>query len=167
MTRNFTIAISICLAVLLHSCVTAKIESNKDASYTKHPKNIFILVNTASEASGFTANFLYGLRQKFGAKGIASTVHIRKALSFETEEDVNKMVTDYGPDAVMLIKQSEVHSTNNMVDGGKFEITLLDFSTRKPIWKGDFSVTGSMGLLQAVQKSVDTLVKKMEADKLM
>ena len=165
MLKSFTLSV-IALLLVMQSCVTAKIESNKDASYTKQPKRIFILVNTASQATDFTTDFIAGFQKKLIIKGVTSSSYTHTALSFETNDDVNKKITDYSPDAVLIIKQIEVHSTNKMVDGGKFEISLLDYESKKKVWKSDFDVYGSMGLSSASDKSVDELIKKMEEDKI-
>ena len=158
MFKSYFLLFLLVMTITSQSCVTAKIESNKEASYTKHPKRIFILINTASKSKEFTDYFIAGLQRNFTIKGVASDTYTHTALSFETNEEVNKKVSDYSPDAVMIIKQTEVHSTNNMVDGGRFEISMLDFESKKTVWKSILVVSGSMGLSSAVDKSVNELI---------
>jgi hypothetical protein len=152
--------------ILSQSCVTAKVTSNKDADYSRQPKKIFIMMNGAKQSGSFCNEFLSGLQTKFKEKAVESTTYVRDPLSLETKEDINKKISDYSPEALMVIQQKVVHSTNNFVDGGKFEISLIDSETRKTVWKSEFEVYSQFGIENAVNKSLNELFKKLTEDKI-
>jgi hypothetical protein len=166
MNRKLPFTILLVVITFLQSCVTAKITSNKDADYIKQPKKIFILMNVSKEASGFSNGLLWGLKSKLKEKGVESTSYQHNPLSFDTDQDINKKIDDYAPEALMVIKQKVVHSINSMVDGSNFEITLIDNETKKTVWKSDFEVYGQMGIEDAVNKGVNELLKKLMKDKI-
>ncbi|HJP63005.1 MAG TPA: hypothetical protein VJ844_06160 [Mucilaginibacter sp.] len=161
-----TITPILVLAFILQSCVTAKITSNKEASYTSQPKRVFILLKGAKQSKDFSNGFLAGLQAGFKEKGVTTDSYVRDPLSLDTKEDINKKINDFSPEALMLIEQKVVHSTNGMVDGGRFEISLIDGASRKPVWKGEFEVYGQFGIDDAVNKGVKEIFKKFIEDKI-
>jgi hypothetical protein len=153
-------------AFLLQACVTAKITSNKQEGYDKKIKKFFILINGSREAKNFFTYFSQGLKSKLATGQVESTAYVRNELSLDSEGDIDKQIIEYNPEALMVIKQTVVHSTNNMVDGGTFEITIIDGETKKPVWKGAFEVYGQFGITEAAQTGVDKLYAKLLEDKL-
>jgi hypothetical protein len=153
-------------AFLLQACVTAKITSNKQVGYEKKIKKFFILINGSKEEKNFFAYFSQGLKTKLTTGQVESTSYVRNELSLDSEGDIDKQISDYNPEALMVIKQTVVHSTNSMVDGGTFEITIIDGESKKPVWKGAFEVYGQFGISDAAQTGVNKLYAKLIEDKL-
>ncbi len=120
----------------------------------------------AKQANSFGATFIAGLSTRLKEKGVESGSYIRNPLSLDTDQDINKKIDDFSPEAVMFFKQKIIHSTNGGVDGGTFEITLIDGETKKPVWKSEFEIYGQFGIEQASSKAVDELIKKLEEDKI-
>ncbi len=166
MKKNL-ILLSLFLVTCLQACVTVKIDSNKEASYTKKPKKIYILISGAKQAKIFCQAFSDGLQSKFNEKGIQSESYVYNPLSLETDSDIDKRINQYSPEALLVIKQKQVHSTNGGVDGGTFELSLIDGATKKPVWKSELDVYGQMGMDDALEKSIATVCKKMEQDQLL
>ena len=167
MNKNLLSCIYLSLIIiLLQACVTVKVASNKDESYTKQPKKIFVLMNAAKQSKEFTRVFLMELQSKLKEKGVETETYERDPLSLETEKDITSKINNYAPDALMVIAQKEVHSTNNMVDGGSFEISLTDGESKKVVWKSELGVVGPYTLGQTASKGLDEFMKKLVEDKI-
>lgn len=152
--------------LLLQSCVSAKIESNKQANYTKQPKKIFLLINSTRETNLFCKSFTNILSVKLKKRGVENTVYIKNPLTLDTEKDINDKINAYAPEALMIFKQTEMHTTNGGFDGAKFEISLIDKDTQTVAWKSVMDIYGTMGIEEATNKAVKTLSEKLAEDKI-
>ncbi|ASU34980.1 hypothetical protein [Mucilaginibacter xinganensis] len=167
MSKNlFPKSFLLLIIIILQSCVSAKITSNKDANYTRQPKRIYLMMNGSKKANDFCVGFVRGFQNKLEEKGVKTSLYISDSLSLLDNDDINKKIDEFSPEAVMIISQKEVHSTNNMVDGGNFELTLVDRNTKKNVWKGEFDVYGQYGMTDAIDKSISELMKKLTEDKI-
>ncbi|WDF78130.1 hypothetical protein PQ469_30045 [Mucilaginibacter sp. KACC 22773] len=166
MKKKLLLALVVTGMFLLQACVTAKIASNKQADYTKKPKKIFILLNGAKASKYFFVEFTRSLQLKLTEKKIESTMYIRDELSLDSEGDINKKITEFNPEALLVMKQTVSHTTNNYVDGGTFEISLIDGETKKTVWKSVFEIYSQFGLSEAVDTGVKKLYDKMVEDQI-
>lgn len=158
----------IVLAVFLQSCVAVNITANKSSEYNKQPKSIFIVMNCNKQFNAFSESFLDGVKKRFSLKNINVDYYRRDPLSLESEDDINKKINTSNPDALFIMVQKIIHTTNGSVDGGTFEITLIDKETRKPVWKAELVISGNLGMSQdeMVSKSLDEFFKQLTTDKL-
>ncbi|WP_073400767.1 hypothetical protein [Mucilaginibacter sp. OK098] len=154
------------IIILLQSCISTKIASNKGTDYIKQPKKIFILMNNAKETNEFCSFLLAKLKRKLLEKGVQSDSYRRNPLSLETEKDIDSKINSYAPEALMVIQQKIIHYTNGRVDGGTIEISLIDSETKKTVWKSEFEFYAMFRMTDAVDKSIKKIVNKLIEDKL-
>ena len=166
MIKKLPFYLIIVFALFLQACVSAKIISNKQEGYTKKFNKIYVIINGTKKSKSFFTQFSAGLQKKLKEKSVESTVYYRNELSIDTDSEINTRISEYDPQALMLIKQTVVHSTNGVVDGGNFEMSLIDGETKKPVWKADFEVFGSVGMSTAVQTAVTKLCDKLSQDEM-
>lgn len=166
MKRFIHLSLTVTLAFLFQSCATVNIESNKLDSYNKQPKKIYIIANFNKDDKIFCSGLVSGLKDSFTKKGVQCDSYLRDALSLETDDDVNRKASNYGPEAVMLIQQT-------VTGGGKatFELTLIDTETKKRVWKGAFDIStdnyySSMEGEGSINRSVKAILEKLTQDKI-
>ena len=149
----------------IQSCSTVKIASNKDLGYTTQPKRIYVLVICDTKMTTFSDELIRRFQEKLTAKGIQSASSKRNTLSLETDEDLNKHLETFKPDAILTIKQ-----TVSGIEMGTFELTLADASTRKNVWKSELDVSAdsytSVNNNDVVKKALKTLMNKLIEDKI-
>lgn len=144
--------------LFLQACATVNIASNKQAGYTKKPKKIFIVASSAKEGQLFCNALAKGLQNNFVQRGVATQIYVRNALLFDTEEDINKKINTYAPEAVLQITQTE-----RGAGSGTYELTLVDTETKKNVWKGELT-TSSTNDSFIFEKGVNTVVNKLAQD---
>ena len=64
----------------------------------------------------------------------------------------------------MIFKQTSVHSTNGLIDGGVFEISIIEEETKKIVWKGVLDTYGQQGINESIQESLKKLTEKPKQD---
>jgi hypothetical protein len=148
----------------LQACASTNITSNKMVGYNKKPKKIFILTNNTSQTNKFCTTLARNFLAKFNEKDIKTAIYIRDSFSLETQEDVDKKINDYNPEALFVLQQTESHSTNGRIDGGTFEITLIDTETHKPVWKSEIQISAQYGLDDSINKTIDAVFRKLAED---
>ncbi|RVT98054.1 hypothetical protein EOD41_18375 [Mucilaginibacter limnophilus] len=154
------------IVLCLQACISANIQSNKQATYTRQPKKVYFIVNAGSESKKFTANFINSLQKALMAKGIENNGHQYDPLSLDSNEDIEKRINGYDPEALLIIKQTRVTMMNGGAGAGVFEVGLVDKETKKQVWKGVLDVTGPFTMPETASKAVKTLMQKMQQDKL-
>lgn len=160
----FLIVVSI---FFLQSCGSVMIQSNKQIGYTKHPKKIFILVNSVSNENGlFSAGLVNSLKQQFKLKGVDADTYVKNALSLDTQADIDKKVDLYKPEVVLIITQ-----VLNSENGGAFEVTMRDEETGKNVWKSELGIAASntYGNDQSSLsgRAAKTIIQKLTNDKIL
>lgn len=123
-------------------------------------------MNNAKETNEFCSVFLARLKRKLLEKGVQSDSYRRNPLSLETEKDIDSKIDNYAPEALMVIQQKVIHSTNGRVDGGTIEISLIDGETKKTVWKSEFEFYAMVRMTDAVDRSIKKIVNKLIEDKL-
>lgn len=166
MIKSIQSAILLLFVIFMQSCVTAKVESHKQAGYNQKLKKIYLIVNGAKDSKKFSKGLLSGLNNKFNGMGIPTDGFIHDPLSLDTDADIQQKISDFSPDGLLIFKQTKISYTNNAVTGGTFEVTLIDGKTKKPVWKGLVDVFGSLGINNSISTSVNNLIKKMKQDQL-
>ncbi|MEP6949593.1 MAG: hypothetical protein ABI863_09985, partial [Ginsengibacter sp.] len=114
--------------ISLLDCTSAKIVSNKDVGFNKKLKKIFVFINATKDSKSFWKGMADRLTNEFKQRGIESVFYLRDPLSLETDEDFSKKVSAYGPDGLLIIKQT-VTSGDWRV--GDYELSIIDGETKK------------------------------------
>lgn len=161
--KKLTLIVSAISIVLLQSCATVKMTSNKQAGYTKQPKRIYIMASCSKEGELFCRNLGDGLKKDFTNRGIASEFYLRSALALDTEEDISKKLNDFKPEAALFIRQTVTGGGQ-----GTYELTLVDGETKKNVWKSEVitSTDGYTSDIDLLDKGVRTVVNKLIEDKI-
>ncbi|HTI57421.1 hypothetical protein [Mucilaginibacter sp.] len=163
MKRSYLYLVAVIL--LSQSCSTVNIASNKKADYNKQPKKIYIVADCNKDAGTFCKNFTEGLKNNLSLKGITCDAYVRNQLSFESEEDINKKIAAYNPEAALMIHQTQTGGGANT-----FEFTLIDKDTQKPVWKCELEVSidsyTSMENDNVINKAIKTVLEKLAQDKI-
>ena len=151
------------LMVLVHSCTTVNIIANKQTSYTKKPKKIYIVGTCSKIANVFCTGLINGLKPALNDKGILVDGFVSDPLSLETEQDINKKIAQYDPQAVLRIQQ-----TANGSSVAVFELTLIDSETSKNVWKGELQISAdqysSIEDVGIINKAVKQLLTQLSHD---
>lgn len=154
------------LILILQSCYSARIVSNKDVNYSKKLKRIYVIVNIPKNVDHFNDRLLTTLINKIKEKGVITDGFARNPLSLETEEDINKKIDQYDPEALMVIKQTYITYMNGGPGAGVFEITLIAKEAKKPIWKSTLNLQGPWRDNATINIMVSKLLTQMEQDQL-
>ena len=155
------------LLVFLTSCATANLTSNKASWYTKKLSKTYVIANTAKQAETFTRALCKELLFLFEDNSVESDFEIRNPLSLDSEQDVEDRINEFNPDQLILIKQTSLHSTNGLVDGGQFEISIIEKESKKVVWKGLLDVYGQFGMEMSIKQSLKKLTEKLKQDGLL
>ncbi len=164
--RHFLVFFVLLLTVVLQSCYSAKIVSNKDVNYTQKLKRVYVIVSSAKDVKHFDDRLLTALTDKIKLKGVFADGFARNPLSLETEEDINRKINKYDPDALLLIKQTQITYINGGPGAGTFEITLIDKETKKNVWKSTLNLQGAWQDDSTIDTMVSKLLTQMEQDQL-
>jgi hypothetical protein len=153
------------LITLFQGCTSAKMVSNKEIGFTKKPKKIFIFINHTKDSKSFWKSMAVKLGDEFTRRGIETVIYMRDPLSLETEDDFNKKISDYAPEALLIIKQTV---TSGDWRAGDYELSLVDGETKKPVWKSQLNIhaTGSVYMSNAVIDSLKVIISKLTKDKI-
>lgn len=97
------------------------------------------------------------------AKTVETESHVYNELSLESEESRIQEIKNYNPEAILLIRQTVTGIDN------AFELTLIDATSKKPVWKSEISTsTGTYGDTdELVSKSRKAIISKFTADGLL
>lgn len=163
MKVKFCFLAALFLLFIVQSCSTVNIASNKEQGYTKRPKKVYAVVTCNTRAGVFCDGLVKGLQEKLSAKGISFESSKHTSLSLETDDDLNKKIDLFNPDAILMIRQSI--SGDEM---GTFELTLQDVETKKNVWKSELNVSAdaytSIDNNDVIKKALKTLINKLTAD---
>lgn len=168
---------------LATSCVTSKITSNKSTDFNDKISKLYIVVKGTDSAEPFFESFTAELGNSLTQKGIESKVKYYDPLSLESENDANQNITDYKPNLVMIINQTESRQTmnsgfnngfgnagwgyGNSNTGGTFDVKIFQPNSKTPVWRANLKADGQFGLKSAAKKACETLIEKLIEDKLL
>jgi hypothetical protein len=157
--------LSILFLLIFQSCSTVDIVSNKQPEYNKQPKKIFIIVSCNKDADFLCKGLIHGLTKKLAQKGVQADGYMLNSLSLDSEENRNKRIKSYNPEAILTIQQGLTINGRRV-----FELTLIDYESGKNVWKSEFEVSISYYNSPEGPGVIDTPVKapidKLTADKI-
>lgn len=166
------------IAILLTSCSSTKITSNKDADYTGKINDVLVLFKSATEYKEFTMSCIDSLEMWFSGHNI--TTHVETRFSTEEEEDklfIQDKIRSIKPNIVLVVNTVGIREiwqaffifpvkTGTYIE---YNISALDMSTAKRFWRCDLQVNrsdyGQIGKKEAGQFA-RALVQQLEKDKL-
>ena len=171
------------ILILLSSCVTSKITSNKLSGFDEKISKLFITVKGSDSSKSFFQSFVVSLRKKLKKKNVELRSHYYSPLSLETENDVEIKISDFGPNLIMSINQTESIQTinnsgfgnntfgwgfnNGYNTGGTFDVKIFQPNSKKPVWRANLKANGQMGLGESAEKAVKKLIEKLIEDNLL
>ena len=159
------------MALLIASCVTTKISSNKAPDFNGKIKRLYIVAKGADEAKSFFVRFYQSFGQSLKTEGIVTEYYYFDPLSLEGESSVISKIEAFSPNMVMMINQTEARnykqywSSSNT--GGTFDIRIQVPESKNPIWRANLKADASMGLGEAAQKASNTLLTKLKEDQML
>lgn len=156
------VTLIITISILLLSCVSVKVDSNKAADYQGKPKRILVYANTPNALKVFNKTLTDSLMREFMRRDIATMVLFRTPVSFPSELD--ETVKLFSADAVFTITPTMVYEAYGESSAGSIEISLVDVASNKVAWKSSMEMSGetSVGII----KGVRMIIKKMEEDQI-
>jgi hypothetical protein len=154
---RFRIDMLLATSLILTGCASGHTKFNSkvfDKDTISAPKKILLYTNMSSEyfrketLNGFQSN----LQSELKACGIESRMHEHDPINLEEKELQQKLLSEFQPDTVGIIRRAGGNVTVNSSGGGAhgnlyFEVTLRNQNTKKSIWlsKFDYSMlTGNM-----------------------
>ena len=107
-----------------------------------------------------------------GAKNVPVQAHYFNTLALESEVEIDSKITNWNPNLLMVINQTESRGVvNNYIwtkqitrTGGTFDVKLFLPNTKKPVWRASITVDNETGLIAAAQKSSKKLIEKLVED---
>lgn len=155
----------LCVPLLvLTSCVSVNMTSNKSDGYNKKLSRVYIYYFAAKGVDEYLTKYSNGLTSQFSTLGIQSKSEIRNPLSLDTEEDVATRVNEYKPSHLMLYKITRITYSNGFAGTVDFEISIIDSATNKVIWKSVMTPSVQMYLRDAVEMSLSKTIDKLKSD---
>ena len=123
-------------------CSAYDITSRKEAPFDKKVERLFVITKAdKSLMPSFGHHFEYSMIHAFQLNGIEASV-VTTEVPSETEEDYQKQIGQFAPDAVMQINVKSIHDTRpndvEVMVGASFDANLTDPATGKKVW----SITG-------------------------
>ena len=171
------------LLFLATSCVTSKITSNKSTDFNEKIAKLYIILKGSDSAEPFLKSFATELSNSLTEKGIESKVNYSDPLSLESESEANQNITDYKPNLLLIVNQTESRQTMNggfnngfgnagfgygtMNTGGTFDVQIIQVNSKNLVWRGNLKADGQFGLKSSAKKACETLIEKLIEDKLL
>jgi len=115
-----------------------KIASKKEGPFDKKVERLFVITKVdTSLMPSFGRHFEYSMTHAFQLNGIEAAV-VSIEVPSEAEEDCQKQIKEFAPDAVMQIDVKSIYDTRpdglEVLVGADFEAILTDPATGKRVW---------------------------------
>lgn len=150
--------------LLLSGCVSTKIESNRDASYTGSVERLFVFVSTGAREQNVAQLFATAIEQELAPYDIPTKARVRDPLALEGEELITEEVEAFGPSALLVLTQTEAGTFINGGGGGTnsavFDASLIDVESERRVWRA--SIKASRDRIYATERqSANNLAEKI------
>ncbi|MBB6111047.1 hypothetical protein SAMN05421821_11065 [Mucilaginibacter lappiensis] len=156
----------IAVIFILQSCVSTKIETNKDAGYNQKPKKLYMIITNAKDGKAFGQDLYNGLTLNFKTRNIICDGFVRDPLSLKTEQDIDNDINTFNPDALLLVKMTKITIMNGAPGSAVYELSLIEGKAKKVVWKGNLDVYGPFWNVSTVNSAIKTVINKMQEDQL-
>ena len=165
--KNIYLRYILLLPVIFSGCITASIDSNKNPEFGEKVERVYITMRGAPESSEFFYFFQRKLSEAFKSRGIDHQFHVFKELSLETEEDIMNRISQFDPQVLMLISQTERRSTVGNINsspGATFDIRIMQPNSKIMVWRASLKTDTFSNLGEGAQISTKKLIERMELD---
>jgi hypothetical protein len=166
MKKNLHIIAVIAIILILQSCISTKIVTNKDVRYNQKPKKLYMIITNSKDGKAFSQDLYNGLTQNFKNRSIICDGFVRDPLSLKTEQDIDKDINTFNPDALLLIKMTKITIMNGSPGSAIYELSLIEGKAKKAVWKGNLDVYGPFWNVSTVNSAIKTVITKMQEDQL-
>ena len=164
------------LATLLAFCAPKKIISNKDPSFSKEIRKVFVVFRGTEDGRIFFEGLSQEVKSTFIARNVdAETYLLIDGLSTSEEvKEINRQIDDYFPDVVMRFNQEPlIGKTRGLakpVNGTYLGVQLNEFPEGPVVWQAFVELSAenvNTAQLKEQGEMVTNLVfKTLERDKL-
>ncbi len=165
--KKTTFILAPLILLLFYGCATTSITANKADWYNQRLSRVFIYLNTPKEAEKYSEKLAAGILSEFRQNRTEGESSIRNPLSLEPEAEILEKINEYKPHQLMFIQLTALETTNGILTGGNFEVTIIDNETEKIIWKAIIDAHGNYGLSTSIDQILDKLFIKLREDGLL
>jgi len=164
-------ALVLCSVVALAGCVSTKIQSNRDASYTGTIERLYIFATVGEREQDMARLFTTAIEEQFAAHGIPAQARVRDPLALEGEGLVSEEVEAFAPSAILVLAQTESSAMISGAGGGTnsatFDASLFDTETERRVWRA--SIKASRDRIYATERQgannlAEKIVEKLFED---
>ena len=154
------------LLIICTSCLSVKISSIKSDEPIKPIKKLFVSLRGSKATEVFFENMRFGLYEGFNKRTVQSSYYIKRALSLETDADVQKRMSDFAADNVIIIELSELQSGTSQIDNTvySFDIRLMNQENTKILWRATLDLNSSVKSEAAAKNAAASIITKMDED---
>ena len=169
---------TIILFLILSSCATVKIESNKSPEFKDKISKLLVIEKGANEAKVFFKRFNIEFSNALFLNSVERKIIIIEPLSLESEKDfIKKNSNEFNPQYILFINQIEsrkivnnpfgINNGRSIENGGGFDVMLINPKNEKILWRSNMSADGVTFLREAGKTASEQLLKKMIEDGLL
>lgn len=169
---------ALCFALALSGCVTAKIESQRDDSFTKEIDRVYVHSTFGMEDRELAGAFSSAILHEFSTRGITTHTAESDPLALEEQDDeaVAAAVAEFAPTVVLILKQTARGTSvspgapgmpGTMSSEAVYDASLYDAETMRRVWRAQVSTSGDANLTTGegtAKKLAATIAQRMQDD---
>ena len=167
---------TLCCALVLSGCVTAKIESQRDSSFDKDISRVYVHSTFGMEDQELAAKFSNAILHEFSTLGITTRTAESDPLALEEQDVVAEAIAEFAPTVVLMLNQTERGTSvtpgapgapGTMSSEAVYDASLYDAETMRRVWRAQVSTSGDANLTTAdgtAKKLAATIAKRMQED---
>jgi hypothetical protein len=153
------------------ACVTSSVTSTKSENMHGPYKRIFVVISNSERAEKFISGFIESVKKEMQVRKTESAFFVSGRISKDTRNEINKKISDFQPEAVLVINQTTglIYNGSNLgsgtgFNGGDFDLRLFVNGEDNLVWRGKLSAFGEYGISTAVRKASYSLISKFVID---
>ena len=149
------------LVSLVAGCCTARLESKKEAGYSKTIQRLYVQSELASASSRIGENAEREFTCRLSAlKMDYKYVTVDTLATDADNKQLKKAVKDYAPEATLVLRATSATTRNEQIQVLKVTAYLWDETLHKSVWRANIETLASMrGFAEAI-------IKDLQKDKL-
>jgi hypothetical protein len=157
------------LLMILTSCVTANITSNKSPDFTQKVQKIFITGRSSEASKAYLQSVVRYTQTYLKAHKVETEFYYFDQLSLVSDSELNDRINQYNPDAVMVINETERRSRQGQFyqtinSGSTCDIKLFLIGKDNPVWRASLVADGNQGVEEASEQASKYLYDKLKTD---
>ncbi len=166
------------LLPILSSCVSTKIDSQRDESFVKEIKRVYVYSSVRMDEQALAQAFSQVILPQFGSYGIMARSQVRDPLALDEEGFVTDEVEAFNPDVILVLTQTNASATRTWNPGSMsfhdsaeavYDVSLYDPETDKRIWRAQISTSRDALMTSqegAAKKIAEKIINQMAVDRL-